>query len=134
MNDINSIARRALLQAALAAPAVAIVANTTAANAAEPEAGLTVIAEIVAKPEHAADIRAVLAPFAAGVKSEAGCLHYALYEDAEAPGHFFTFERWTDEAALNAHLSSPAMKEAGPKFAPLLAAPPAIHKLKTLSS
>jgi quinol monooxygenase YgiN len=126
--------RRALLFAALASPAVAAALTARGAQAADPAVGVTVIAEILAKPERAAEVRAVLRPFAETTRGEAGCLHYALYEDPGAPGCFFTFERWADTAALDAHLNSPAMKQAGPAFAPLLAAPPAIHRLETLSA
>jgi quinol monooxygenase YgiN len=131
MSDPITADRRALLLAGIASAGLGLMLTASAANA-ETESGLTVIAEIIAKPENAAEVRAALEPFAARTKNQAGCLHYALYEDAEAPGRFFTFERWTDEAALNAHLTSPAMREAGPKFAPMMAAPLAIHKLQSL--
>ena len=132
MSDAVGSDRRALLLAALASPALASVLAAGPAEAAPAEGGLTVIAEIIAKPEHSAEVRSALQPFATSTRREAGCLHYALYEDAGAPGHFFTFERWTDEAALNAHLTSPGMKAASPKFAPLMAAPLAVHRLRTL--
>ena len=130
MPDPTRTDRRALLLAAALSPALAA---TMASGSAAAEPGLTVIAEIPAKPEHADEVRRALTPFAARTKGEAGCLHYALYEDADAPGRFFTFERWTGEAALDAHLTSPAMKAAKPKLAPLMAGPLAIHKLRTLS-
>lgn len=66
--------RRLLLLAGLTASSSAIAMAGTA-EAASSEAGLTVIAEIVAKPEHAADVRSALAPFATRTKSEPGCLH-----------------------------------------------------------
>lgn len=132
MSDSIRAHRRALLLAAATAPGLALAMSTAAAAA--PEAGVTVIAEILARPEHAEEVRAALAPFAARTQREPGCLRYALYEDAEAPGRFFTFERWADEAALDAHLASPALKAAIPKLAPLMAAPLAIHKLRTLAA
>ncbi len=127
--------RRALLLAAAASPAFAVAAAAAAEPAgAGAAAGVTVIAEITAKPEHADEVRAALKPFAAATRREAGCLHYALYEDGETPGRFFTFERWATRGALDAHLASPAMKEAGAKLGPAMAAPAAIRRLTTLSS
>ena len=32
---------------------------------------------------------------------------YDLYESAATPGVFVTVERWTDQAALDAHMQSP---------------------------
>ena len=102
------------------------------AQPASPPLPLTVIAEIDAKPEYAAQIRARMVPLAAAARSEAGCLSYVLYEDRRTPGHFFTYETWQDDAALDAHLSSPAMKAGAIKLGPLLERPPIITRLGPL--
>lgn len=36
-------------------------------------------------------------------RKEAGCISYALYENAMAPGRFFFYEEWKDQAAVDFH-------------------------------
>lgn len=84
---------------------------------------LYVVAEIVAKPGSADALRALIVPFAAGSREEPGCLEYTLMEVENEAGRFMTFERWTDRAALDAHMKTPAMAAAGPQLANLLGKP-----------
>lgn len=60
-----------------------------------------------------------------GVKrtSKGGCLVYTLMEVIGEPGRFLTFERWTDKAALDAHMVTPDIKAIVPKLEPVLAKP-----------
>ena len=44
-------------------------------------------------------------------RKEAGCLHYRFYQDIDDPNTFFVYERWTDGAALDAHMKTPHMAE-----------------------
>ena len=37
----------------------------------------------------------------------------ALRARIEEPGRFLTFETWTDQAALHAHMKTPAIRAAG---------------------
>jgi quinol monooxygenase YgiN len=46
-------------------------------------------------------------------RKEPGCKHYSLLEDRKQAGRFLTFETWTDQAAIEAHMTTPAMKAAG---------------------
>ncbi len=85
--------------------------------------GLRVVAELVAKPGSADDLRKLLVPFAQGARKEPGCLQYTLLEVQNDSGHFMTYEIWTDRAALDAHMKAPALLAAGPKLGPLLAKP-----------
>ena len=39
------------------------------------------------------------------------------------PGRFLTFERWTNKAAIEAHMVTPAIKAIVPKLEPVLAKP-----------
>jgi autoinducer 2-degrading protein len=93
-----------------------------------------VIAELEAKPEHAAAMRALIVPFAASARHEPGCRHYTLLEDPATPGRFFTYEIWTDQAALTGHMNGPHVKALGPKLAGLLAKPPTQTLLGVVSS
>lgn len=44
-------------------------------------------------------------------RKEPGCLHYRFYQDIDDPNAFFVYERWTDGAALDAHMKTPHMAE-----------------------
>jgi len=127
------IDRRLLLQAAALSPALAAVAASQASAADTPDT-LVVVAELVAKPGRADALRDIMVPFVAGARHEPGCEHYVLMEDRETPGRFLTYEVWTNQAALAAHMQTPEIKAAGPKLADILAKPFTQAMLKTLSA
>jgi quinol monooxygenase YgiN len=112
--------RRTLIRSAAIGSAVAAFAASAEAAA---NGNYYVIAELVSKPEQADALRAILVPFVAGARKEPGCLHYALLEDLKQPGRFLTFETWTNEDALKAHMVTPEIKAAVPKLEPVLAKP-----------
>ncbi len=118
MDDTYS--RRAVLASAATAAALFAVTGTGLAQSVK---GLRVIAELVAKPGSADALRALLVPFAKGARNEPGCLEYVLMEVQGETGRFLTYEIWTDRAALDAHMKTPAMASAGPLLVPLLAKP-----------
>ncbi len=128
-----AIDRRRVLQAAALSPALALVA-AGGADAAEASSALVVIAELVAKPDRADALRDILVPFVEGARKEPGCQHYTLLEDRQTPGRFLTYETWTDQAALAAHMQTPAIKAAGIKLADILARPFTQAMLKTIST
>jgi quinol monooxygenase YgiN len=123
------IERRQMLAALAAAPVLAI-----AADAAAHAGALAVIAEIESTPEHADALRAIMLPFAASSRKEPGCRHYTLLEDPKTPGLFFTYEIWSDQAALAAHMQGANAKAAGPKLAALLAKAPTQSLLGIISA
>jgi quinol monooxygenase YgiN len=49
----------------------------------------------------------------AATLKEAGCIEYQAYADRGDPGTLFMFEKWKDQAALDAHFTSPHMAEFG---------------------
>ena len=118
---MQNLDRRTLIQGAAVSTLIA-TQFAEAAQAAEPGL-LYVIAEIVAKPEAAKDLRALLVPFAAKSRKEPGCREYVLMEVEGEPGRFLTYERWTGHPALDQHMKTPAMAAIGPKLGPLLAKP-----------
>ncbi len=97
-----------------------------------PASPIHVIAEVDAKPEAVAAIRTAMSQLSARARSEKGCLSYAAYEDREHAGHFLTYETWADDAALSAHLTSPAMKSGTARLGPMLARAPTITRLNPL--
>ena len=113
--------RRSLIRSAGVGSAVAAFAAIAPARAAGGD--LYVVAELVSKPDKAAALRELLVDFVAGARKEPGCKHYSLLEDSKQPGRFLTFETWADQAALDAHMTTPSIKAAGPKLEPILAKP-----------
>lgn len=68
---------------------------------------LHAVATIPARTGSEDAIRAALSSLVEATRQEEGCLAYDLYESGSAPGTFITVERWTDQAALEAHLATP---------------------------
>ena len=124
--------RRTFVRTASMGAAAAAFMPIASASAADDDA-LYVIAELVAKPEKAEDLRKLLVEFVAGARKEPGCKHYSLLEDRKQPGRFLTFETWTDQAALEAHMHTPAMAAAAPMLVPILAKPFTQEFLKMVS-
>jgi quinol monooxygenase YgiN len=81
---------------------------------------LYVVATMVSREGMADALRDALLPATEAFRQEDGCLSYALLEDRDRPGRFMTFERWRDRAALDAHMTSPAMKALAPRIPELL--------------
>ena len=44
-------------------------------------------------------------------RAEPGCLQYDAHRDPDDPDRFFLFERYLDQAALEAHAASPHFRE-----------------------
>ena len=51
--------------------------------------------------------------------AEAGCHEYQCYVSRTEPGTVFMFEKWDDDAALAAHMTTPHMAEFGKVFGSL---------------
>src|SRR6185369_7748705 len=99
MSDMD---RRAFVGAAALGVAAAVLTSSSA-EAAGDNSGYFVIAEKSAK--------------------EPGCQKYVLMEVIDEPGLFLTYERWTNKAALDAHMVTPDIKEIVPKLESILAKP-----------
>jgi len=111
-------------RAVLVGGAVSVVFNGAAkAATTKSNSGYYVIAEINAKAGSEAALRDLLVPFAKSSRKEPGCLVYTLMEVIAEPGRFLTFERWTNKAALEAHMVTPQIKAIVPKLEPILAKP-----------
>jgi quinol monooxygenase YgiN len=54
--------------------------------------------------------------------NDEGCLRYEWYR-AQAPQTYIMLERWTDEAAVQAHLKAPHLAEIFQKIGPLMPEP-----------
>ena len=120
MSDMD---RRAFVGAAALGGVAAAVLMCSSAEAAGDNSGYFVVAEIVSTKEKADELRALLVPYAEKSAKEPGCLKYVLMEVIAEPGRFLTYERWTNKAALDAHMVTPDIKEIVPKLQPILAKP-----------
>ena len=89
--------------------------SSSSAEAAGDNSGYFVIAEIVSSKEKADQLRALLVPFSEMSAKEPGCLKYVLMEVIAEPGRFLTYERWTNKAALDAHMVTKEIKEILPE-------------------
>ncbi|WP_394787908.1 putative quinol monooxygenase [Rhodoferax sp.] len=61
---------------------------------------LIIIAMAQAKPGHEAAL-------VAEARKQPGCIVYELHEDEAQPGKVLFYERWTDRAAWQAHITGP---------------------------
>jgi quinol monooxygenase YgiN len=80
-----------------------------------------VVAEMIAKPGKADELRAVLKACIAPTRAETACLQYDLHESTEKPGNFVFFERWASRQALTEHLATPHLTALGAALPALLA-------------
>ncbi len=121
---MEGLDRRTFVQGAVVGGALAAVLTAaTSAEAADGQGDYFVIAEIVSKPDKADTLRSLMVPFAELSRKEPGCKLYALLEVEGEPGRFLTYEKWTDKAALAAHMTTPHLKEIVPKLDGVLAKP-----------
>ncbi len=67
-------------------------------------------------------------------RREAGNLSYAFYEDAMAPGRFFFFEQWKDQAAVDFHFKQAYCLEFIGKARTLASSPPEIKIYQATSA
>lgn len=91
---------------------------------------LHVVATIPVRPEAVEKVRGALGDLVTATRAEEGCLAYDLYESAAAPGTFVTVERWTDQAALDAHMTQPHVAAAFAAADGALSGDVAIHPLR----
>jgi quinol monooxygenase YgiN len=88
------------------------------------------IAKITAAPGKRAELLQVLARMVQQANTEAGTEVYIFHEDAGDDVTVWTYELYTDQAARDAHGSSPAMADIGKAVGPLLGGAPQLIKLR----
>jgi len=85
---------------------------------------MKVILRLTAKPDAAQELRSILTGLVAPTRKEPGCIAYEWFQNNADPCDFTSVEEWRDEAALDAHWSTPHVKDALARGGPLLAAAP----------
>lgn len=87
---------------------------------------ISILAKLTAAPGKRDEAIAVLSEQVGLVADEVGCEIYALHTDNGDDVTIWFYERYTDQAALDFHGQTPAMKALGPKLKGLMAARPEI--------
>ncbi|MGF7154241.1 putative quinol monooxygenase [Novosphingobium gossypii] len=72
---------------------------------------LVLAGHLKTSPHLVADLAAALRALVEPTLREPGCLAYHFALDDPAAGTVLVYERWSDEAALAAHLGQPAVQE-----------------------
>lgn len=94
---------------------------------------IKVVAHLISKPDTIDQTREVLIGIVEPTRAEDGCIAYELFQNNSDPTAFTFVEEWTDDAALDAHLESRHLLEAGIKLGDLLAAEPDIRRYTLLA-
>lgn len=68
---------------------------------------LTIVADIVAKPDKIEFMKGALQKLLPTVREERGCIQYDLHQDNENPAHFLIFENWQSRDLWQDHMNAP---------------------------
>src|SRR5690606_11552013 len=77
---------------------------------------LTLLAQITARPGHAAAVADALRELVAASRQESGSLQYDLHVQRDDADRFVMIEQWQDDAALQAHCNTPHYLHFGQTF------------------
>ncbi|WP_192931221.1 putative quinol monooxygenase [Gemmobacter serpentinus] len=69
-----------------------------------------VFAHVQARPGHEDRLRDALLKLVTVTEAEPGFLRYDLHQDCANPGHFAFYEIWQDQASLDIHAVTDAMR------------------------
>jgi quinol monooxygenase YgiN len=94
---------------------------------------IRVVARIQARPEVIEEVRKILLAFIEPARKEEGCIAYELMQNNGDPCDFTFVEEWTSDAALDAHLQTPHLKDGAAKLANLLSVAPDIRRYSLLA-
>lgn len=72
---------------------------------------LTIIANIKAKPDKIALVKAELLKLIDITRAEAGCISYDLHQDNENPAYFLFFENWESRELWQAHINAQHLQD-----------------------
>lgn len=65
----------------------------------------------MANPGHENEVAEIFTKLQAASRQEPGCLMYIVHRHKDDPRHFFIYEQYRDEAALEAHRNTPHFQE-----------------------
>jgi quinol monooxygenase YgiN len=64
-----------------------------------------------AKPGFEDELARLLSDLQTASRLDDGCLEYSVFNDAEAPGTFLLYEKWTSSTALDVHNEQQHVKD-----------------------
>jgi quinol monooxygenase YgiN len=94
-----------------------------AASAQDGSEAVYVVTHVDFTPPNAAQGEALLKAFAADAGHDAGAIRYEVLQEPTRKNHFTLVTVWKNQAAFDAHLSSPRTREFRDKIQPLLGSP-----------
>jgi quinol monooxygenase YgiN len=65
----------------------------------------------MANPGHENEVAEIFTKLQAASRQEPGCLMYIVHRHKDDPRHFFIYEQYRDEAALQAHRNTPHFQQ-----------------------
>jgi len=98
-----------------------------------PSTAINIFATLIAAPGKEEALRPILSGLVPLTRQEPGNLQYALHEALETPGVFYVHEVYKDQAAVDAHMSSPYLQKALSEAGPLLGGAPTIVAAKQIA-
>lgn len=87
-----------------------------------------IVARITGRAETAEALESVLTALVGATRAEPGCLSYELCRSRSDPAEFVFVEEWTNDAAVDAHMTTAHVQDAFSKAQSLLGMPPDIRK------
>ena len=72
---------------------------------------LTIVANIIAKPERQALVKTELLKLIEITRAEPGCINYDLHQDKDNPAHFLFFENWASRELWQTHMNNQHLKD-----------------------
>jgi quinol monooxygenase YgiN len=92
------------------------------------------IAAFASRPDRIGDLAAVLARYVVLTRGEPGCRNVDLLTSATESGKFIVVEKWETPEDARSHLDTELMTGMAAAAVPLLAEPPRIDLLDTISA
>ena len=89
---------------------------------------IRVVARLISRPDKIAETRDALIALIELTRAEEGCILYELMQNNADPADFTFIEEWTTDAALDAHLGTPHLREFQARETELLAVAPDIRR------
>jgi quinol monooxygenase YgiN len=93
---------------------------------------IAVLVKIAAAEGKRDEVLAVLGRLVEAAQDEPGTLQYVVLADAGDADTILTYELYADQAALDAHASSPTMAEVGKALGGLLDGAPELHQARVV--
>jgi quinol monooxygenase YgiN len=93
---------------------------------------IAIVVKVTAAEGKRDEVLAVLGRLVEAAKDEPGTLEYVVMADASRPNLVLSYELYADQAALDAHASSPTMAEVGKSLGGLLDGAPELHQARVV--